>query len=66
MGFLVEGQAPEELPERLFGAVRVCQMQMSSATFVETTAFDRSRQVHNQICNEDSKCEDDDDDKVED
>ncbi|XP_052208964.1 protein ENHANCED DISEASE RESISTANCE 2-like [Diospyros lotus] len=37
MGFLVEAQAEEELPERLFGAVRVCQMEMSSASFVETT-----------------------------
>ncbi|XP_057510658.1 protein ENHANCED DISEASE RESISTANCE 2-like [Actinidia eriantha] len=36
MGFLVEAQAEDELPERLFGAVRVCQMEMSSATFVDT------------------------------
>ncbi|KAG6409692.1 hypothetical protein SASPL_127734 [Salvia splendens] len=36
MGFLVEGQKEEELPERLFGAVRICQMEMSSATFVES------------------------------
>lgn len=38
MGFLVEAQEEEELPERLLGAVRVCQMEMSSATYVETTA----------------------------
>ncbi|XP_077215462.1 protein ENHANCED DISEASE RESISTANCE 2-like isoform X3 [Tasmannia lanceolata] len=37
MGFLVEAQTEEELPERLLGAVRVAQMQMSSATFVEST-----------------------------
>ncbi|CAK9163331.1 unnamed protein product [Ilex paraguariensis] len=37
MGFLVEGQSEEELPERLFGAVRVCQMEMSSATVVDAT-----------------------------
>ncbi|XP_020550766.1 protein ENHANCED DISEASE RESISTANCE 2-like [Sesamum indicum] len=35
MGFLVEGQKEEELPERLFGAVRICQMEMSSATYVD-------------------------------
>ncbi|RRT68171.1 hypothetical protein BHM03_00040947 [Ensete ventricosum] len=36
MGFLVEAQAEEELPERLLGAVRVAQMEMSSATYLET------------------------------
>ncbi|KAJ0985128.1 hypothetical protein J5N97_003484 [Dioscorea zingiberensis] len=36
MGFLVESQAEEELPEKLIGAVRVAQMEMSSAAFVET------------------------------
>ncbi|XP_042395022.1 protein ENHANCED DISEASE RESISTANCE 2-like isoform X2 [Zingiber officinale] len=36
MGFLVEAQAEEELPERLLGAVRVAQMEMSSATYIET------------------------------
>ncbi|WOK92102.1 hypothetical protein Cni_G00793 [Canna indica] len=36
MGFLVEAQEEEELPERLLGAVRVAQMEMSSATYVET------------------------------
>lgn len=35
MGFVVEAQADEELPEKLFGAVRVCQMEMGSARFVE-------------------------------
>ncbi|XP_057959719.1 protein ENHANCED DISEASE RESISTANCE 2-like [Malania oleifera] len=37
MGFLVEAQAEDELPERLFGAVRICQMEMSSAKFVEAS-----------------------------
>ncbi|KAF6161764.1 hypothetical protein GIB67_013841 [Kingdonia uniflora] len=37
MGFLVESQTEEELPERLLGAVRVAHMEMSSATYVETT-----------------------------
>lgn len=39
MGFLVEAQAEEELPERLFGAVRVCQIEMASATFVDTASL---------------------------
>ncbi|CAI0376575.1 unnamed protein product [Linum tenue] len=38
MGFLVEAQEEEELPERLIGAVRVCQMEMSSAAVVEAAA----------------------------
>ncbi|GKV03106.1 hypothetical protein SLEP1_g15469 [Rubroshorea leprosula] len=37
MGFVVEAQTEDELPERLIGAVRVCQMEMSSATVVETS-----------------------------
>lgn len=36
MGFLVEAQEEKDLPESLFGAVRICQMEMSSATFVDT------------------------------
>ncbi|CAL0305739.1 unnamed protein product [Lupinus luteus] len=35
MGFVVEAQTEEELPEKLIGAVRVCQMEMSSATVVD-------------------------------
>ena len=37
MGFVVEAQAEEELPEKLLGAVRVCQMEMSSATLIEAS-----------------------------
>ena len=37
MGFVVEAQAEEELSEKLLGAVRVYQMEMSSATFVEAS-----------------------------
>ncbi|XP_043714688.1 protein ENHANCED DISEASE RESISTANCE 2-like [Telopea speciosissima] len=36
MGFLVEAQTEEELPETLIGAVRIAEMEMSSATFVES------------------------------
>uniref|UniRef100_A0ACD5ZE41 Uncharacterized protein n=1 Tax=Avena sativa TaxID=4498 RepID=A0ACD5ZE41_AVESA len=36
MGFLVESQSDEELPEKLFGAVRIAQMEMASAKYVET------------------------------
>lgn len=35
MGFLVEAQTEDELPERLIGAVRICQMEMSSARVVD-------------------------------
>ncbi|TKY58059.1 ENHANCED DISEASE RESISTANCE 2 [Spatholobus suberectus] len=41
MGFVVEAQTEEELPERLIGAVRVCQMEMSSATVVEVPHVSR-------------------------
>ena len=37
MGFVVEAQAEAELPEKLFGAVRVCQMEMSSASVVDAS-----------------------------
>ncbi|XP_020270640.1 protein ENHANCED DISEASE RESISTANCE 2-like [Asparagus officinalis] len=36
MRFVVEAQEEEELPERLIGAVRIAQMELSSATFLET------------------------------
>ncbi|KAL1315329.1 hypothetical protein HN51_042100 [Arachis hypogaea] len=36
MGFVVEAQEEEELPERLIGAVRVCQMELGAATVVES------------------------------
>ncbi|XP_054818212.1 protein ENHANCED DISEASE RESISTANCE 2-like isoform X2 [Prosopis cineraria] len=38
MGFLVESQTQDELPERLIGAVRVCQMELSSARVVTDNA----------------------------
>lgn len=37
MGFLVESQAEEELPERLLGAVRIAQIQMCSAVPAEVS-----------------------------
>ena len=40
MGFLVESQSEEELPERLFGAVRIAQMEMGAAKYVETAPDD--------------------------
>ncbi|KAL8106989.1 protein ENHANCED DISEASE RESISTANCE 2-like [Apium graveolens] len=41
MGFTVEAQCEEELPEKLFGAVRILEMEMSSASFVKTISSDR-------------------------
>lgn len=41
MGFVVEAKEEEELPERLIGAVRIAQMEMSSARFVETSGKGR-------------------------
>lgn len=41
MGFVVEAQAADELPERLFGAVRVSQIEMSSATLVDAPSVPR-------------------------
>ncbi|KAL0922141.1 hypothetical protein M5K25_006105 [Dendrobium thyrsiflorum] len=35
MGFVVEAQAEDELPEKLIGAVRIAQMEMSAAAYVE-------------------------------
>ncbi|KAH0460919.1 hypothetical protein IEQ34_008494 [Dendrobium chrysotoxum] len=35
MGFLVEAQSEEELPEKLIGAVRIAQMEISAAKYVE-------------------------------
>ncbi|KAK7311921.1 hypothetical protein RJT34_10395 [Clitoria ternatea] len=46
MGFVVEAQTEEELPERLIGAVRVCQMEMSSATVVDAHNAPRGNKVN--------------------
>ncbi|KAG0473519.1 hypothetical protein HPP92_015376 [Vanilla planifolia] len=35
MGFVVEAQEEEELPEKLIGAVRILQMEMSAAAYVD-------------------------------
>ncbi|KAH9603311.1 hypothetical protein KSS87_007345 [Heliosperma pusillum] len=45
MGFLVEAQSEEELPEKLIGAVRICQMEMNSASFVDSTSTASSNLV---------------------
>lgn len=42
MGFLIESQCEEELPEKLLGAVRIAHMEMSSATFVEANEMSSS------------------------
>ncbi|CAA3000252.1 Hypothetical predicted protein [Olea europaea subsp. europaea] len=39
MGFLVESQSEKELLERLFGVVCICQMEMSSATFMDSATL---------------------------
>ncbi|KAL7595592.1 hypothetical protein Lser_V15G30696 [Lactuca serriola] len=66
MGFAVEAQEEEDLPEKLFGAVRICQMEMSSATFVDTdTATNRPliQTAHsNRVQASDLQDDDDDDD----
>ncbi|GKD36821.1 enhanced disease resistance 2-like protein [Tanacetum coccineum] len=41
MGFVVEAVEEEELPERLLGAVRICQMEMSSATVVSASGTNK-------------------------
>ncbi|KAK7352624.1 hypothetical protein VNO80_18048 [Phaseolus coccineus] len=46
MGFVVEAQAEEELPERLIGAVRVCQMEMSAATVIDAPNAPRGNKVN--------------------
>ncbi|KAJ6354798.1 hypothetical protein OIU77_005406 [Salix suchowensis] len=43
MGFVVEAQAEEELPEKLIGAIRVCQMEMSSARVVDAPSTGLAR-----------------------
>lgn len=37
MAFLVESQTEEELPERVFGASRISQIEMSAATLMESS-----------------------------
>lgn len=38
MAFLVESQSEEELPERVFGASRIAQIEMAAAVFMEAGA----------------------------
>eukprot|EP01018_Ginkgo_biloba_P040157 Gb_36093 [translate_table: standard] len=45
MGFLVESQTEEELPERLLGAVRISQMEMSSAMRLDSGIEERGINV---------------------
>ncbi|KAE8732538.1 Eukaryotic aspartyl protease family protein [Hibiscus syriacus] len=69
MGFVVEGQAEDELPEKLIGAVRVCRMEMSSATAIdsgtspiETAAAGRA--IGSAKVNHHASYDGDDDDKL--
>ncbi|KAL2514987.1 protein ENHANCED DISEASE RESISTANCE 2-like [Forsythia ovata] len=39
--FLVEAQSEEKLSKRLFGVVRICQIEMNSATFVDNAMLSR-------------------------
>ncbi|KAF3446150.1 hypothetical protein FNV43_RR11329 [Rhamnella rubrinervis] len=66
MGFLVEAQAEDELPERLVGAVRVCQMEMSSATVVEVSHPHAPHVVRGFAKVNHSESGDDDEDDVKD
>ncbi len=62
MGFVVEAQAEDELPEKLIGAVRVCQMEMSSATVVEAPNTTVARGIGLSKVKHHESGEDDDDD----
>lgn len=42
LAFLVESQAEEELPERLIGAVRINQIEMSSALYVDSNPINNA------------------------
>ncbi|QCE16322.1 hypothetical protein DEO72_LG11g3335 [Vigna unguiculata] len=53
MGFVVEALAEEELPERLIGAIRVCQMEMSAATVVDAPNAPRGNKVNHLSGNDD-------------
>ncbi|KAF5195671.1 Enhanced disease resistance 2-like [Thalictrum thalictroides] len=55
MGFLIESQSEEELPEKLLGAVRIAHMEMSSATFVETNVMESTGSVCSSVCNKGGK-----------
>ncbi|XP_022754441.1 protein ENHANCED DISEASE RESISTANCE 2-like [Durio zibethinus] len=67
MGFVVEAQTENELPERLIGAIRVCQMEMSSATVIDTLTppilTAASRGMGCSKVNHHKSSDDDDDDK---
>ncbi|KAE8718915.1 Eukaryotic aspartyl protease family protein [Hibiscus syriacus] len=69
MGFLVEAQTEDELLEKLIGAVRVCQIDMSSATLVDAltppvpTAAVARGMACSKVNHHNPGCNDDDDDK---
>ncbi|XP_010519630.1 PREDICTED: protein ENHANCED DISEASE RESISTANCE 2-like [Tarenaya hassleriana] len=55
MGFLAESQTEEELPERLIGAVRVCQMELSSAFVVDAPPHQPCRTIGTAKVNHDEE-----------
>lgn len=63
MGFVVEAQAEDELPEKLIGAIRVCQMEMSSATVVEAPNATAARGIGFAKVKHHESGEDDDDEQ---
>ncbi|XP_020237886.1 protein ENHANCED DISEASE RESISTANCE 2-like [Cajanus cajan] len=52
MGFVVEAQTEDDLPERLIGAVRVSQMDMSAATLVDAPNAPRGNKVNHLSAND--------------
>ncbi|KAL4182279.1 hypothetical protein AMTRI_Chr12g241710 [Amborella trichopoda] len=49
MGFVVEAQSEEELPEKLVGAVRIAQMEMGSAVWVEPMGPEPASRAHGPV-----------------
>ncbi|KAG0618950.1 hypothetical protein M758_4G103700 [Ceratodon purpureus] len=48
MAFLIESQTDEELPEKLLGAVRIAQIEMEAASYLEAVPESVSAAAHNQ------------------
>ena len=48
MAFLIESQTEEELPEKLLGAVRIAQIEMEAASYLEAHYEDKFGSAHQQ------------------